>query len=84
MMFPGSNLNSVMHKPAGSEIERWRPALTRRQLPLTTVPGVIPHAVDSLEPKLRERFHGLEVNAGVFKTAATQGCGHEDKGGRGG
>jgi len=33
---------------------------------------------------LRELFHGLEVNAGVFKTAAPQGCGHGDEGGCGG
>ncbi len=33
---------------------------------LEAVPEDIPPAVDSLEPKLRELFHGLEVDAGVF------------------
>jgi hypothetical protein len=73
-VFPGSNLNSVMHNPAGCEIERG-----------TAVPAAalwsMPPRLDSLEPKLRELFHGLEVRAGAFKTAAAQGCGLKDEGG---
>src|SRR5688572_26445883 len=52
LVFPGSNLNSVMHNPAGCEIEG--PQLSRRRCWRD-----IPPAVDSLEPKLRNSSMAL-------------------------
>ncbi|GAA1259527.1 Hpt domain-containing protein [Arthrobacter pascens] len=59
-VFPGSNLNSVMHNPPE---EKSRNAAAG----MTLGPGFTCLGKYSLDPNMRELFHGLEVHARAFK-----------------